>query len=117
METPFPLDTPAEHFIHTTYLDSLGRPAIRITKSLCTEKCGEGLVYVSSPLSSPFLPMGFIDNFPSLSRAPQIRYHLSPLAQWQKTFAVAAASMALFGGVMVLKRALGDGEVKGKRTH
>ncbi|KAL7413043.1 putative oligosaccharyltransferase alpha subunit [Mrakia frigida] len=81
VETPFPLENAPTHFIHTTYLDSLGRPAIKIVKSLCTEKCGEDLVYV--------------------------KYTLSPLAHWQKTFAVTTVSMGLFGGVMMLKRALG----------
>ena len=55
IETPFPLENPPTYFIHTTYLDSLGRPAIKILKSLCTEKCGEDLVYVRS-LSSPSRP-------------------------------------------------------------
>jgi hypothetical protein len=37
---PFPLETPAEHYIHTAYLDTLGRPAVRLRKAHCTEQCG-----------------------------------------------------------------------------
>jgi hypothetical protein len=115
LATPFPLESEPVHFIHTTYLDSLGRPAIRINKKLCTEKCGEDLVYVrplfslpfSMRLSSPSLLTLAFFYFGHSPSCPQVKYTLTPLAHWQKTFAVSAVSMGLFGGVMALKRALG----------
>jgi hypothetical protein len=46
--------------MHTTYLDFFGRPAVKLVKKRCSEKCGEGLVYVrfsSSPSFPPFSPV------------------------------------------------------------
>lgn len=51
---PFPLETAPLHFVQFTYLDSFGRQTVRIVKSRCVDKHGEGLVYVRPPSSHPF---------------------------------------------------------------
>ncbi|CED83380.1 Oligosaccharyltransferase, alpha subunit (ribophorin I) [Phaffia rhodozyma] len=79
VELPFPTDTAPEKYTHTTYLDTLGRPAVRVIKERCTEQCAVP-VYV--------------------------KYTLPVQANLQKPLAVTVAALSFFVGAMALKRAL-----------
>lgn len=106
---PFPLETPAEEFVHTAYLDTLGRPAVRIVKKRCVEQCAtSGLVYVRPPFFAVCLPS--CRTFTDTRRALQVSYKLTTLRHWQKTIAITTVLLGAFFALSALRRAWDAGD-------
>ena len=89
MLPPFPVVT--EQVIHSTFLDTTGRPTVVLRRHACSDRHGQE-VLVRWPILPPSLTLW------------QITYRYSLLRLLQKPIAVATAALAVFLSGMTLRR-------------
>lgn len=102
------------HDVYTTYLDTVGRPAVTLARKRCSEKHAQ-LIYVSVCAVFPThltqstdIDTICNDSFRAVSiiffSNDQVRYTLTPTAHLRKPLAIMTVCMALFGLAFVVRR-------------